>query len=140
MLLVSVTRQHESSQIYICLCLLSFPIISHPIPPFRLSHNTRFELPASYSKFPLAIYFTYDNVCFQATPNLSHLSFRQLVQKSVLCVSVTVQQIGSSGPTFPVQFNSVAQSCPTICNPMDCSMPGLPVHYQSLEFTQTCVH
>ena len=55
MLLVSATLQHESSQIYICLCLLSFPITSHPIPPFRLSHNTRFELPASYSKFPLAI-------------------------------------------------------------------------------------
>ena len=31
-----------------------------------------------------------------------------------------------------VQFGSVAQSCLTICNPMDCSMPGLPVHSQSL--------
>ena len=29
-----------------------------------------------------------------------------------------------------VQFSSVAQSCPTLCNPMDCSMPGLPVHHQ----------
>ena len=38
------------------------------------------------------------------------------------------------------QFSSVAQSCPTLCNPMDCSMPGLPVHYQLLEFTQTHVH
>ena len=28
------------------------------------------------------------------------------------------------------QFNSVAQSCPTLCDPMDCSMPGLPVHHQ----------
>ena len=39
-----------------------------------------------------------------------------------------------------VQFNSVAQSCPTLCNPMNCSMPGLPVHHQLLEFTQTHVH
>ena len=31
------------------------------------------------------------------------------------------------------QFSSVAQSCPTLCNPMDCSMPGLPVHHQTLE-------
>ena len=31
----------------------------------------------------------------------------------------------------PVQFNSVVQSCLTLCNPMDCSMPGLPVHHQS---------
>ena len=33
------------------------------------------------------------------------------------------------------QFSSVAQSCPTFCYPMDCSMPGLPVHHQLLEFT-----
>ena len=39
-----------------------------------------------------------------------------------------------------VQFSSVAQSCPTLCDPMNCSMPGLPVHYQLLEFTQTHVH
>ena len=35
------------------------------------------------------------------------------------------------------QFSSVAQSCPTLCNPMNCSTPGLPVHHQLLEFTQT---
>ena len=39
-----------------------------------------------------------------------------------------------------VQFSLVAQSCLTPCNPMDCSMPGLPVHYQLPEFTQTHVH
>ena len=39
-----------------------------------------------------------------------------------------------------VQFSSVAQSCPTLCDPMDCSTPGFPVHYQLLEFTQTHVH
>ena len=39
-----------------------------------------------------------------------------------------------------VQFSSVAQSCPTLCNPMNCSMPGLPVHHQFPEFTQTHVH
>ena len=38
-----------------------------------------------------------------------------------------------------VQFNSVAWSCPTLCNPMDCSTPGLPVHHQLPEFTQTHV-
>ena len=44
----------------------------------------------------------------------------------------------SSLPIFSsVQFSSVAQSCPTLCNPIDCSMPGLPVHHQLLEFTQT---
>ena len=36
-----------------------------------------------------------------------------------------------------VQFSSVAQSCPTLCDPMNHSMPGLPVHHQLPEFTQT---
>ena len=39
-----------------------------------------------------------------------------------------------------VQFSSVAQLCPILCDPMDCSMPRLPVHHQLLEFTQTHVH
>ena len=39
----------------------------------------------------------------------------------------------------PTQFSSVTQSCPTLCDPMDFSTPGLPVH-QLLEFTQTHVH
>ena len=47
--------------------------------------------------------------------------------------------VGAS-PSGSVQCNSVAQSCPTLCNPMDCSMPGHPVHHQLLEFTQTHVH
>ena len=38
------------------------------------------------------------------------------------------------------QFSSVAQSCLTRCDPMDCSTPGLPVHHQLLELTQTHVH
>ena len=38
------------------------------------------------------------------------------------------------------QFTSVAQSCPTLCDPMNCSMPGLPVHHQLPEFTQTHIH
>ena len=39
-----------------------------------------------------------------------------------------------------VQFSSVAQSCLTLCDPMNRSTPGLPVHHQLLEFTQTHVH
>ena len=38
------------------------------------------------------------------------------------------------------QFNSVSQSCPTLCDPMNHSTPGLPVHHQLPEFTQTHVH
>ena len=52
----------------------------------------------------------------------------------------------TGGITFPsfklcsVQFSSVTQSCPTLCYPMNRSMPGLPVHQQLPEFTQTHVH
>ena len=39
-----------------------------------------------------------------------------------------------------VQLSSVTQSCPTLCDPMNCSMPGLPIHHQLPESTQTNVH
>ena len=44
------------------------------------------------------------------------------------------------GSVQEVQFSSVAQSCPTLCDPMNCRTPGLPVHHHLLEFTQTHVH
>ena len=43
-------------------------------------------------------------------------------------------------PVFIPQFSSVAQSCPTLCDPMNHSTPGLPVHHHLPEFTQTHVH
>ena len=49
-------------------------------------------------------------------------------------------KIMASGPISSVQFTSVVQLCLTLGNPMNCSMPGLPVHHQLPEFTQTHVH
>ena len=46
----------------------------------------------------------------------------------------------SKVPDTTYQFSSVAQSSPTLCDPMNRSTPGLPVHQQLLEFTQTHVH
>ena len=43
-------------------------------------------------------------------------------------------------PISSVQFSSVAKSCLTLCDPMNRSTPGLPVHHQLLEFTQTHIH
>ena len=43
-------------------------------------------------------------------------------------------------PSWSPQFSSVSQSCPTLCDPMNRSTPGLPVHHQLPEFTQTHVH
>ena len=48
--------------------------------------------------------------------------------------------ISISLSAYSVQFTSVTQSCLTPCYPMNCSTPGLPVHHQLLEFTQTHVH
>ena len=44
------------------------------------------------------------------------------------------------GVSFGFQFTSVAQSCPTLCNPMDCSMWGFPVDHELPELTQTHAH
>ena len=57
-----------------------------------------------------------------------------------IIITLTPPQIRHYIPEFSIQFSSVAQSCPTLCNPMNRSMPGLPVHHQLLEFTQTHVH
>ena len=43
-------------------------------------------------------------------------------------------------PSYTVQFSSVTQLCPTLCDPMNCSTPGLPVHHHLQEFTQIHIH
>ena len=54
-----------------------------------------------------------------------------------VCVCVCVYKL----PSFSsVQFNLVTQSCPALCNPMNPSTLGLPIHHQLQEFTQTHVH
>ena len=49
-------------------------------------------------------------------------------------------KIMASGLISSVQFSSVTQSCLTLCDPMNRSTPGLPVHHQLPEFTQTHIH
>ena len=54
--------------------------------------------------------------------------------------SFSVSFTGEQCHTMLSQFSSVAQSCPTLCDPMNRSTPGLPVHHQLPEFTQTHIH
>ena len=55
--------------------------------------------------------------------------------------SLKLKKVGkTTSPFSSVQFSSVAQSCPIIWDPMNCSTPGLPVHHKLPEFTQTHVH
>ena len=66
--------------------------------------------------------------------NLSqHQGLFQWIDSSLLVAKVLELQLQH-------QFSSVAQSCPALCDPVKCSMPGLPVHHQLPESTQTYVH
>ena len=71
------------------------------------------------------------------------LTALSLNMKRLLCICLyenPMQLLLELNLWRPIQFSSVAQSCPTLCNPMNCSTPGLPVHHQLPEFTQTHVH
>ena len=62
------------------------------------------------------------------------------LRKKTLQEDLCVAKRHSMRSIHAFQFSSVAQSCPTLCNPMDCSTPGFPVHHQLLELAQTHVH
>ena len=70
-----------------------------------------------------------------ADGNCSHA-----IKRRLLLGRKTMTNLDSTLKSRDIQFSSVPQSCPTLCNPMNCSMPGLSVHHQLLEFTQTLVH
>ena len=54
--------------------------------------------------------------------------------------SLSAEPLAGVGSHLQIQFSSVAQSCLTLWDPMNCSKPGLPVHHHLPEFTQTHVH
>jgi len=74
-------------------------------------------------------------------------SFQKLEFHGPVKLQMNNWQANKKFPTYylakedgSVQLSSVAQSCPTLCNPMNRRTPGLPVHHQLPEFTQTHVH
>ena len=78
---------------------------------------------------------------FQVTMAVSRAQFRYYTNKlQTFCFTTKPNQGAISAYISSVWFSSVAQSCPTLCDPMDCSTPDLPVHHQLPEFTQTHVH
>ena len=58
----------------------------------------------------------------------------------ILILDLKFSRCHTNGCIHIVQFSSAAQSYPILCDPMNCSTPGLPVHHQLPEFTQTYVH
>ena len=70
---------------------------------------------------------------------IHHIS--KLKDKKLIIISIDAEKdFDKIQHPFTIQFSSVTQSYPTLCNPMDCSMAGLPVHHQLPEITQTHVH
>ena len=67
---------------------------------------------------------------------------RSIQEEDITTVNIYAPNIAASQYIRQTlsQFSSVAQSCLTLCDPMNCSTPGLPVHHQLVEFTQTHVH
>ena len=88
----------------------------YQLGPFGLMFHLRFVFP---------YWFCFDNLS---------------IDDSGVLKSPTIIVLLLISPLMPVQLSSVAQSCPTLCDPIDCSTPGFPVHHQLPEFTQTHVH
>ena len=64
-----------------------------------------------------------------------------VVRKVGTCFSIFKdKELSSNCATPVVQYSSVTQLCPILCDPMGCSTPGFPVHHQLPEFTKTHVH
>ena len=101
------------------LAMLSMPFHTACLAPRRHLHRSPFCLPGP----PLLL-------CYHYSP----LGEPETEMSSLIPPSHPLVQLTS------VQFSSVTQSCPTLFHPMNRSMPGLPVHHQLPEFTQTHVH
>ena len=76
----------------------------------------------------------------ESEEELNSLLVKEKSKKVGLKLNIQKTKTMVSGPISSVQFISVTQSCPTLCDPMNCSTPGLPVHHQLPEFTQTHIH
>ena len=146
-----------SSHLILCRPLLLLP----PIPPsIRLFSNES----TLHMKWPKYWSFSFSIILSKEIPGLisfrmdwldllavqgtfknllqHHSSKASILQHSTfLTVQLTsIQDHWKNHSLDSVQFSSVAQSCPTLCNPMNCRTPGFPVHHQLPEFTQIHIH
>ena len=133
--------------VYSNLCPLSrwcHPGISSSVIPFSSCPQS---LPASGS-FPMSQLFTWGGQSIGVSASFSSAQIQPYpVPLSVVlklffqCTETRLVLLTLGFLLFhPVHFVSVTQSCTTLCDPMDCSMPGFPVHHQLPELTQTHVH
>ena len=125
-----------SSHLILCHPLLLLPPIPPSVRVFSNESTLRKRWPKYWS-------FSFSIIPSKEIPGL--ISFR-MDWLDLLAVQGTLRSLlqhhcSKASILWPsVQFSSVAQSCPTLCNPMNCSTPGLPVHHQLLELTQIHIH
>ena len=73
-------------------------------------------------------------------PEFTQIHVHQISLLSLCNTQENTFYPSGNGLSLLFQFSSVAQLCPTLCDPMNCSTPGLPIHHHLPEFTQTHVH
>ena len=138
--LKSLLQHHSSKASILRHSAFSTVQLSHPyMTTGKTIHLTKWTFVSKIMSllfnmlFRLVIAFLPRNKClliswFQSPPAVILKPPKNRVSHCVHCFPISVQ------------FSSVAQSCPTLCNPINRSMPGLPIHHQLSEFTQTHVH
>jgi len=129
---------------HLTLCRPLF-LLSSIFPSFRVFSNES-VLPIKCPKYSASATVPPMNIQDRFPLGLTRLISLQSKGLSRVFSNTTVQkhqffgaQLSYSPTLTSIHFSSVAQSCPTRCNPMNHSMPGLPVQHQLPEFTQTHV-
>ena len=121
------------------LCLLQWQVSSlAPVPPGGPPQRQ----PDESKNYPRSLAPKVSPKCWRKKErkkkNKSYLTYRRKWQSAPVFLSEEFHEPRSLAGT--VHFSSITQSCLTHCDPMNCSTPGLPVHHQLQELTQTHVH
>ena len=147
--LTSVQSVMPSSHLILGRPLLLLPPISPNIRVFSNESTLRMRWPKYWSfsfsiipskEIPRLISFRMDWLDLLAVQGTLKSLLQHHSSKASILRHSAFYTVQLSHPYSTVQFSSVAQSCPTRCDPMNHSTPGLPVHHQLPEFTQTHVH
>ena len=144
----------QFNHLIFCCSLLLLPSISPSISVFSNKSALHIRWPKywcfNFSISPSNIYSGlisyridwFDLFAVQRTPKslLQYHNLKASIRRHLAFFMTQLSHLYvTTGKTIS-QFSLVIQSCPTLCNPMDCSTPGFPVHHQLLELTQTHVH
>ena len=129
-----------SNHLILCHPLLLLPSTFPSIRVFSNESALRIRWPKDWSfSFSISPSSEYSELISFRMDKLDLLAVQGTL-KSLIQHHSSKASILQSSLTPSVQFSSAAQLCPTLCDPMKCSTPGLPAHHQLPEFTQTHVH